>query len=65
MTQHLEQHLEQYVVETPAGEIFKVFAENAYDAEKQVLEKINFKNTLVHSTTTASYEKFDAPGYMH
>jgi len=65
MTQHLEQHLEQYVVETPVGEIFKVYAQNAYDAEEQVLEKINFKNTLVNSTTPVLYEKFDAPGYMY
>jgi hypothetical protein len=44
-------HLEQYLVETPAGEQFKVFAANAYDAGKQVLAKIAFKNSLVASNS--------------
>lgn len=39
--------LHQYLVETPAGEKFNVFAANAYDAGKQVLAKIAFKNSLV------------------
>jgi len=46
--------LEQYLVETPAGEQFKVFAANTYDAGKQVLAKIAFRNSLVVSNTLVS-----------
>tara|TARA_R110000772_G_scaffold62137_1_gene139582 strand:- start:3005 stop:3178 length:174 start_codon:yes stop_codon:yes gene_type:complete len=50
--------LEQYLVETPCGEKFKVFAANAYDAGKQVMAKITFKNSLVVSNSIVSHEKF-------
>lgn len=50
--------LEQYVVETPCGEVFKVFAANQYDAGKQVLAKIAFKNSLVVSNSIVSHERF-------
>lgn len=39
--------LEQYLVETPAGEQFRVFAVSPQDAGKQVLAKIALKNSLV------------------
>lgn len=47
--------LEQYLVETPTGEQFRVFAANAYDAGKQVLAKIAFRNSLVVSNTLVSH----------
>jgi hypothetical protein len=47
--------LEQYLVETPAGEKFRVFAANTYDAGKQVLAKIEFRNSLVISNTLVSH----------
>jgi hypothetical protein len=48
--------LEQYLVETPCGEKFKVFASNSFDAGKQVLLKINFNNSLVSSKSLVHYK---------
>jgi hypothetical protein len=54
-------HLSQFVVETPAGETFKVYAANAFDAGKQVMQNIMFKNTLVERKYLVKYGKLPAP----
>ena len=47
--------LDQYVVETPDGQTFKVYASNKFDAGRQVRSIIARANSLVkgvHSLTT-------------
>ena len=54
-------HLEQYIVETPVGEKFRIYAANAYDAGKQVMQKIGFRNSLVPSKCIVGTDKFSTP----
>lgn len=46
--------LQIYLVETPIGEIFRVYAANEYDAGMQVLKKIAFKSSIVTKRSIVS-----------
>jgi hypothetical protein len=38
--------LQIYLVETPIGEIFRIYAANEYDAGMQVLRRLKLKNSI-------------------
>jgi len=53
--------LHRFLVETPDGKKFNIFAANAYDAGKQVIQKIGFRNSLVPSKCIVGTDKFNTP----